>query len=83
MSTMIKNRRAQTAIEYLLLLMSVAAITLVGFRTYLNRVNETANLYYNRAVPGIVGPPNRCGDGVCRPEPFENCAKCPVDCGVC
>lgn len=81
--TVIKRRRAQTAVEYLLLLMTVAAIVLVGFKTYLPRIQDTANVYYNRAAPGILGTPPRCGDGVCRPLPFESCEKCPADCGFC
>ncbi|MCK5180104.1 MAG: hypothetical protein KAR32_11285 [Candidatus Omnitrophica bacterium] len=81
--TIIKDRKAQTAIEYLLLLMTVAVIVLLGFKTYLPRVQETANIYYNRAAPGILGAPPRCGDTFCAGPPFEDCAKCPFDCGPC
>ncbi|MCK5081819.1 MAG: class III signal peptide-containing protein [Candidatus Omnitrophica bacterium] len=82
-NTDIKGRRAQTAIEYLLLLMVVVVIVLVGFKLSLPRVREASNLYYNRAAPAILGEPPRCGDGVCRPPPFETCEKCPTDCGTC
>ena len=78
--TMIKNRRAQTAIEYLLLLMAVVAIVLIGFKLYMPRIQETSNIYYNRAASGIVGKPPSCGDGDC--SFFEDLYgnRCPADC---
>ncbi|MBN1870118.1 MAG: hypothetical protein JW847_06060 [Candidatus Omnitrophica bacterium] len=76
-----RNKKGQTAIEYLLLLMTVAAIVLVGFKTYMPRIQETANIYYNRAAPAILGDAPRCGDGIC--SAFEGCEKCPPDCGIC
>ena len=80
---LLREKKAQTAIEYLLLLMTVVTIVLVGFRTYLPRVRDASNVYYNRVVPGIMGTPSRCGDGSCAGNPYEDCERCPVDCGSC
>ena len=78
-----KRKEAQTTVEYLLLLTTVVTIVLVGIRVYLPRFQETSNIYFNRVAVGIMGNPPRCGDGECRPEPFESCEKCPTDCGSC
>jgi len=72
-------RKGQTAIEYMLLLGVVVALVLIAFRVSLPRMRVSANTYFNRAVIGILGKPNPCGDGVCTPD-FENHDKCPVDC---
>ena len=88
---MTKNKKAQTAVEYLLLLTTVAAVVLIGFRLYLPKVEEAGNIYYNRAAVGVLGAPPFCGDEDCdlgviyTPEYMirENCCKCPVDCGEC
>ena len=73
------NKKAQTALEYLLLLMAVAAIILIGFKTYMPAIQETANVFYNRAAPAILGKPSRCGDGICSSYE-EHKATCPPDC---
>ena len=78
----LKEKKAQTAVEYLLLLTTVVAIVLIGFKFYLPGFREAADVYYNRVVPGILGEPPDCGDGTCV-APFENCEKCPTDCGAC
>lgn len=80
-----REKRAQTAIEYMLLLAAVVAIVLVGFKTYLPRVLESSNVYLNRAGVGILGNAARCGDGVCDDgsDGFENCENCPTDCNPC
>lgn len=77
----LKERKAQIAIEYLILLTTVVAIVLIGFKTYLPGFEETANVYYNRVVPGILGDPPKCGDGNC--EGAERCHSCSIDCGAC
>ena len=52
-------RRAQTAIEYMLLLGVTTVIALVGFRTMLPKERIDAERYYNTVVIGIIGePPN-------------------------
>ena len=56
--------RAQTAVEYILLLGTVMAIVLVGFHTNIPRVFNAANVYQNRIFEGIAGPPPKCGNGV-------------------
>ena len=70
---------AQTAVEYLLLLMVVVAIVLVAFRSSIPRARGAAGLFFNRATVGIIGKPNRCGDGLCDNR-FEGANKCCVDC---
>ena len=78
---LIRNKKAQTAVEYILLLTTVVAIVLIGFRAYLPEVNEASNIYFNRVVPGIVGEPPRCGDGCCDEfERLDQNSRCPVDC---
>jgi len=67
--------------EYLLLLTSVVAIVLVGFRVYLPRIQESSNLFYNRAAYGIYGAPNRCGDGELN-LPIESADDCCYDVGA-
>jgi hypothetical protein len=86
----INEDKAQTAVEYMLLLTSVVAIVLVGLRVYLPRIQETSNIYYNRVSYGIMGSPSTCGDGYCDTTgsstgnpPLEDCSKCPDDCGIC
>ena len=79
--SIIREKKAQTAIEYMLLLAVVVSIVLIGFTTYLPEINEASNMYYNRVVPGILGEPPRCGDGIC--DSFEirdGGSRCPVDC---
>jgi len=73
------QKKAQTAIEYMLLLGVIVAIVLIGFKTYLPRTQDAANIYFNRVSVGILGEPNPCGDGLCC-APFETPEKCPVDC---
>jgi len=79
------NSKAQTAVEYMLLLAAVVSIVLIGFKTYLPSFQLTSNYYFNQVGIGVLGEPNKCGDGDCDPGlvpgfPFENCEKCPVDC---
>ena len=79
MKRMYRSLKAQTAIEYMLLLGVVVALVLIAFRTSLPKMRVSADTYFNRSVIGILGKPNPCGDGVCDPD-FENLDKCPVDC---
>ena len=75
------SNKAQTAIEYMLLLAVVVAIVLIMLKRnlFVDITQNTANVFYNNVVAGIVGPANRCGDGVCD-QPRENCERCPPDC---
>ena len=50
-------KKAQTAIEYLLLLSIVAIVVFTGFRTVLSRSQKASGDYFNKAREGIVGPP--------------------------
>ena len=77
----VKQKKAQTVIEYMLLLTTVVALVLIGLRAYFPTIREAANIYYNRVVPGILGDPPACGDGSC--GSMESCSSCPVDCGTC
>jgi len=78
----INLKKAQTAIEYMLLLAVVVGIVLVGFKTYLPRTQNSADLYFNRVIVGIIGVGGRCGDGFCD-DRYENNEKCCADCGGC
>ncbi len=51
------NRKAQTALEYLLILALVAAIVFVGFKTLLPNTQASANAFFNAVSRGIVGEP--------------------------
>lgn len=54
----IKNiSRAQTAVEYLLLLGVVTAIMMAAFKQFLPQVNRSSEFYYNEAATRILGPP--------------------------
>jgi len=76
--------KGQSAIEYLILLATVVAIVLVGFRNYMPRFREASNTYFNRAGSAIYGDASRCGDGCCGmscPSPArEDSISCPADC---
>ncbi len=52
------QKKAQTAIEYMLLLAVVVSVVLVGLKPYLRRVEGAGNIYFNRTVRGIMGPPS-------------------------
>ena len=75
-----RRRKAQTAIEYMLLLAVVVTVVLIMLKRnlFVDVVQGTANVYYDQVVNGILGAPNRCGDGVC--ASYENCEKCPLEC---
>jgi len=75
----INNKVAQAAIEYVLLLAVVVAIVLLGLPAYIPRVNNAANVYFSSASNAILGPPPRCGDGLCTFG--ENNERCCRDCG--
>ena len=49
------RRRAQTAIEYLLVLGVVTAIVLVGFRIFVPLARDDANRYYLSLLRGVYG----------------------------
>ncbi len=75
-----KGQKAQTAIEYLLLLGVVVSLVLIAFKTQMaSRIPQATELYFNRASTGIMGKQNPCGDGVCA-TPWEDGDKCCVDC---
>jgi len=78
----INLEKAQAAIEYMLLLAVVVAIVLIGFKTYLPRTQNSADLYFNRTIVGILGVGGRCGDDFCD-DRFEDNEKCCKDCGGC
>ena len=78
----ISSLKAQTAVEYLLLLTIVIVIVLIGLKVYLPRTDLAAELYFNRVGVGILGNANPCGDGNC--DDFEKSTRsCCVDCGGC
>ncbi|MBU4334697.1 MAG: thrombospondin type-1 domain-containing protein, partial [Candidatus Omnitrophica bacterium] len=77
-----KRNYGQTATEYMLILAGVAAVTLIGFKTYLPKVTEVSETYFNRSAAGIAGKPNPCGDSFCN-VPHETPENCCADCGGC
>lgn len=79
----IRNKNAQTAVEYLLLLAIVVGIILVALPTQLPRVYQSANLYFNKAANALFGRASDCGDGVCDATIFEDNNRCCDDCGGC
>ena len=74
------NTKAQTAIEYMLLLAAVVSIVLVGFKNYLPSIQLTSNYYFDQVGIGVLGDANSCGDGFCNGPVFETPEKCPADC---
>ena len=72
--------KAQTAVEYMLLLGVVMAIVLIGFKKYVPRIEGAGNVYYEHISNGILGNINPCGDGWCAPlENIDN-NLCTIDC---
>jgi len=76
-----ETRKAQTAIEYMLLLAVVVAIVLIGFRNWLPMTHAAANLYFNNVSQGILGMAPRCGNG--QLDFGETPERCCEDAGVC
>ena len=70
--------KAQTAIEYLLLLAVVVIIVLIGLKVYLPRTEFASEIYFNRVGVGIVGKGHPCGNGHC--DAYETAENCCVDC---
>ena len=50
-----KRKKAQTAIEYLIVLGVVTAIVLVGFRVYVPLARDDVNRYYLSLLRGVYG----------------------------
>ena len=73
-------QKAQTAVEYLILLAMVVAIVLIGFRTLLPKAQVNTQGFYNKAAVGIMGRAPHCGDGICNGFQMENPEECVVDC---
>jgi Flp pilus assembly pilin Flp len=51
------KKRGQSAIEYMVLLAVVAAVVLIGLRTWLGTINETSGNYFNEVSEGIMDAP--------------------------
>jgi len=51
------RRRAQTAIEYLIVLGVTTSIALVGFRYFVPKARDKGEGFYNQAVINLFGPP--------------------------
>lgn len=52
----LKAKKAQTAVEYLLLFTVVATVVLVSFKTFLPKTHDIANQYFIKVANGIMGP---------------------------
>lgn len=78
---MIKNNRAQSAVEYLLLLAVVAAVVMISFRILLPKTQNTTDGYFNTVSRAIVGGGANItrGDGT---QGFEN-DPAPINGGWC
>jgi len=74
------NTKAQTAVEYMLLLGAVVSIVLIGFKSYFPTFQLTSNYYFNQVGIGVLGEPNKCGDKICSPAENRNRENCPIDC---
>jgi hypothetical protein len=53
------GQRAQTALEYVILLGSITVVVLLAFKTFLPKASYEAEQYFNVVVCGIYGPPAR------------------------
>jgi len=58
------TQKAQSIIEYLLLLGVIVAITLIGFKKYFPRIQKAKNVYFNKIGHDLVGkePPSEFND---------------------
>ena len=52
-----KLKKAQTAIEYLLLFAIAAIIVFIGFKTILPKSGEVSTAYFNKVANAIMGEP--------------------------
>ena len=52
-----RNRKAQTAIEYLLLLTVTAVIVFIGFKTIVPRSGQVSERFFNKVANGIMDTP--------------------------
>ena len=57
MKAMPSTQKAQTAVEYMILLGAVAVIVLVGFTTFLPRAQQESGGFFNTTVNAIYGTP--------------------------
>jgi Flp pilus assembly pilin Flp len=78
MNQTILGERGQAAIEYMLLLALVVAVVFIAVVRFLPRTYNATNGYITNTALGILGEPNRCGNGLC--DRFENNSNCPPDC---
>lgn len=83
LKTLSSARKAQSAVEFMLLLAVVVSIVLIGFRTFLQRTHDASGVFFNNISTGVMGKPSACGDGVCDPYFEINQDRCCTDCGGC
>ena len=74
---LLSQNHAQTALEYMLLLMSVVAIVLVGFKTILPSSQQASNFYFDRVAVVIMVKPSICCNG--SSDPWEKPDSCCMD----
>ncbi len=53
----LSSHRAQTAIEYMLLLLIVTLVVLSGIKNLLPRTQKASEIFYNNATIAIYGKP--------------------------
>ncbi len=49
------NKRAQSAVEYMLLFATVMVVVMYSFDSFLPFIRDSSNLYYNGVIIGITG----------------------------
>ncbi len=76
-------KKAQTAVEYMLLMAIVIGVVLIALPSQLPRVYNSANIYFDKSANAIFGRPPDCGDGVCDNTIAEDNESCCDDCGGC
>lgn len=51
------SRKAQAAVEYMLLLAMAVVVVILGFKTFFPKAQEATNRFYEKAAIGIMGKP--------------------------
>ncbi|MBF0385996.1 MAG: class III signal peptide-containing protein, partial [Candidatus Omnitrophica bacterium] len=54
------KRKAQAAVEYLLLLAVVVSVVMIGMKRYFPRAHTYTETYYNYSAMGVMGQLNPC-----------------------
>ena len=69
------NNKAQTAVEYMLLLAAVVSVVLIGFKQFLPKTTDSNERFFNKATTAIMGDPpvmHECVETLSREECLRN-----------